>query len=252
MYPVVILVAMVGIGILMLIYVVPELAATFNDMQVELPLTTRIVIAVGQFVVRYVYLLPLIIIVLVIAVRAALKAKLGKNAYSKIVLKLPIIAPIIRNVNAAYTVRNLSSLISSGVSLPRALEITSGTLDNTCYKTALLEAKERVKKGEKFSEALQRYEEIYPATVIQMIAVGEETGETSSILANLADFYEAEVSETDKNLASVIEPILMIVIGGFVGFCSIYDTTIVFNNGLNRINPNESRAKSTLKDVESK
>ncbi len=220
-YPAVILTTMIGIGIMMLVYVVPQLAATFNDLKVELPLTTKIVIAIGQLLLRYLYLMPLILLALVAAVSAVLKTKRGKKAYDGAVLKLPIIAPIIRNVNAAYTVRNLSSLIASGVSLPRALEITAGTLGNTNYKAALMEIKERVKKGEKFSESLQRYEKIYPATVIQMIAVGEETGETSNILGKLADFYEAEVTEATKNLASVIEPVLMLVIGGLVGFFAV-------------------------------
>jgi type IV pilus assembly protein PilC len=146
---------------------------------------------------------------------------MGKKLYDQLMLSFPIISPIVKNINAAYTVRNLSSLIASGVSLPRALEITANTLDNHKYKRALIESEEKVKKGEKFSEALKKYEDIYPSTLIQMIAVGEETGETSVILSKLADFYENEVSEATKNLASVIEPVLMVFIGIVVGFFAV-------------------------------
>lgn len=220
-YPAVIICTMIGIGILMLIVVVPQLAATFRELKVDLPITTKIVIGLGDFMLKFWYLAVAAIVAAIFAFRLALKTKAGKKAYDYSTLRLPIFSPIIKNVNSAYTVRNLSSLIASGVSLPRALEITAGTLGNIYYRTALLEIKEKVKKGEKFSDALQRYDKIYPTTVIQMIAVGEETGETSGILIKLANFYENEVSEATRNLASVIEPVLMLLIGGVVGFFAI-------------------------------
>lgn len=103
----------------------------------------------------------------------------------------------------------------------RSLEIISGTLGNVHYKTAISDAVEKVKKGEKLSEALKNYQNVYPLTVIQMIAVGEETGETASVLKKLAEFYEEEVSNATQNLASVIEPVLMVVIGAVVGFFAV-------------------------------
>lgn len=220
-YPAVIICAMIGIGILMLIMVVPQLSATFKELNIELPLTTRIVIGLADFLVKKWYLFILIVIFIAFLFWQAMKTKIGKRILDDLILKIPIISPIVRKSNAAYTARTLSSLISAGVPIVRALEITAGTLGNIQYKTALQEAGEQVRKGGKLSEALRPFENIYSIMVIQMIAVGEETGETSSILAKLADFFEEEVGNATKNLASVIEPVLMLIIGAVVGFFAV-------------------------------
>jgi type IV pilus assembly protein PilC len=115
----------------------------------------------------------------------------------------------------------LSSLIAAGTPLPRSLEITAETLGNIYYKTAMTESAQRVRKGEKLSEILKLYSNIYPQTIIQMVAVGEETGETSEILAKLADFFEDEVTNATKNLTAVIEPVLMLIIGAAIGFFAV-------------------------------
>jgi len=150
-----------------------------------------------------------------------MRTKRGKAVIDALLLKLPIVSPIIRKTNAARTVRTLGSLIASGVPIVRGLEIVSGTLGNIYFKKAISEAAERVRKGEKLSEALKPYQDIYSLTVIQMIAVGEETGETSSILEKLADFFEEEVGRATENLAAVIEPVIMLIIGAAVGFFAI-------------------------------
>jgi type IV pilus assembly protein PilC len=220
-YPAVIISAMIGIGILMLVVVVPKLAETFEELGAELPITTKIVINFATFLSARWYLVIIFLFGLIFLFLQIVRTKAGKKLIDTFTLKLPIISPIIKNTNSAYTVRTLSSLISAGIALPRSLEITSGTLGNVYYKKALNEAAEKVRKGEKLSETLKPYNNIYPATVIQMISVGEETGETSGILAKLAEFYESEVSNSTKNLASVIEPVLMIIIGAAVGFFAI-------------------------------
>jgi type II secretory pathway component PulF len=220
-YPAVVILAMVGIGILMLIIVVPKLAETFNELGVELPITTRLVIAIGSFVANFWYLLPLIFLFFVFLLRAALKTKIGKFLIDTLVLKIPIVAPLIRKTNSAYTVRTLSSLIASGVPIVRSLEVISGTLGNIYYKRAIADAAEQVKKGSKLAEVLKRYENIYPILVIHMIEVGEETGETSNVLEKLADFFEEEVTNATRNLSAIIEPVVMIIIGAAVGFFAV-------------------------------
>jgi len=220
-YPAVIICAMIGIGILMLVTVVPQLAETFAELDIELPATTRFIIFLGNFLAQKWYLAIIFLIFLVFLSWQFLKTKLGKRMIDSITLKLPIISPIIKNTNSAYTVRTLSSLIAAGVPLPRTLEITARTLGNIYYQNALMEAAEKVRKGEKLSEALNPYENIYPLTVIQMVSVGEETGETSNVLTRLADFFEEEVANSTKNLASVIEPVLMLIIGAAVGFFAV-------------------------------
>lgn len=220
-YPTVILIAMLGVGILMLATVVPPLAATFKELKVDLPMTTRFVIAMGDFMSQYWWLVVGVIAAIIGIVARLLKTKAGKKLFDDLALKLPAISTIVRNVNSAYTLRNLSALVGAGVSLPRALEVASGTVGNCNYTVALLDIETRVKKGEKFSEAMKSYGYLYPATALQMIAVGEETGETSNILLKLAEFYENEVDEETKAIASIIEPILMVIIGAAVGFFAV-------------------------------
>ena len=118
-------------------------------------------------------------------------------------------------------VRTLGSLINSGVPFVTALEITSRVLGNINFREAIIKATEKVKKGKKLSESLHPYEGLFPSVVIQMIEVGEETGETSDILQKLAVFFEEEVTNATKNMASVVEPVLMLLIGGAVGFFAI-------------------------------
>jgi type IV pilus assembly protein PilC len=101
------------------------------------------------------------------------------------------------------------------------LEITANTLGNVFYKEVLFQASEKVQKGGKLSESLKPYQKIYPLTLISMIEVGEETGETSEVLSKIADFYESEVSDAARNLTSIIEPVLMLIIGAAVGFFAI-------------------------------
>ncbi len=221
LYPAVIVCAMIGIGILMLIVVVPQLAATFKELEIELPMTTKIVIGLGTFLSQKWYLLIIFLLFLILFFWYFQKIKIGKKILDFFTLKIPIISSIIKNSNSAYTLRSLSSLISAGVPLPRSLEITARILGNFYYKNVLIGAAEKVRKGAKLSETLRPYLNIYPLTVVQMIAVGEETGETSSILEKLADFYEEEVSNMTKNLVSVVEPVLMLIIGGAVGFFAV-------------------------------
>ena len=221
MYPTVIIITMIGIGVMMLIVVVPKLAQTFADLGMELPLTTKIVIALGTFLAEKWYLAILILIILIIISQVSLKRKEGKKILDALTLRLPIISPIVKKTNAAHTVRTLSSLITAGVPLLRSLEIVLDTLENFYFKEAISEAIKKIKKGEKLSQALRPYQNLYPLTVIQMIEVGEETGETSSILEKLGDFFEEEVSQVTKNLTAIIEPILMLIIGGVIGFFAI-------------------------------
>lgn len=220
-YPAVVISAMIGIGILMLVMVVPKLAETFKDLGIDLPLTTRVVIAIGNFMAERWYFGLLIIVAFIFLLRAFLRTKTGKKIIDGLSLKIPIIAPLLQKTNSAYTARTIGSLVTSGVSIVRALEITAGILGNVNFKQAMIDSAEKVRKGEKLSEALRAYENLYPPVVIQMIEVGEETGETSDILQKLADFFEEEVTSATKNISSVIEPVLMLLIGGAIGFFAV-------------------------------
>lgn len=221
MYPAVVILAMIGVGILMLIVVVPQLAAIFKELNIELPLTTRIVIGLGTFLSNFWYTLPFIILIWALVFRVLLASKPGKKAKDKALLNIPIIGQLIKQSNAAYITRTLGSLISAGVPFVQALEILARSVGNEYFKQAIIAASERTKKGEKLSGVLADYQTLFPATVVQMLQVGEETGQTADILQKLAEFYEEEVTNATKNIASVIEPILMLIIGATVGFFAV-------------------------------
>ncbi len=218
-YPAVILVAMSGIGLLMLVFVIPKLSQTFADLKVELPPTTKFVIGLGNFVSNSWYLIPFIFFAVFIIFKMAAKTKIGRWIIDSILLRVPVISDLIKKTNSAYTVRTLGSLIASGVPIIKSLELVADSLSNIFFKNAILDVVEKVKKGSKMGEAMKKYEgKIYSTLVIQMIEIGEETGKTAEILSKLADFFESEVSNATKNLSSIVEPVLMIVIGAVVGF----------------------------------
>lgn len=221
MYPAVILFAMSTIGVLMMVMVVPKLAGTFQDLGVELPITTKFIIALANFITTKWYLFIIFIIIFIFGIWISFKNKKVRKITDALLLRTPIFSPLIIKTNSARFSRTLSSLMGGGVSIVRSLEITSGVLGNFYFKEALIKASEQVGKGKKISDSLEEYKHIYPIMVLQMIKVGEETGETSSILAKLADFYEEEVTNSTKSLASIIEPVLMLVIGAAIGFFAV-------------------------------
>lgn len=221
MYPAVILVAMTGIGTLMMIFVVPNLAKVFNEMGVPLPLTTRIIIAIAQFGANYWYFFIAIVAGIIYSLVIFSRTKAGKNISDSLFLKMPLISPLTKKINSARFARTLSSLIEGGVPIIRSLEIVSGALPNHFYKDSLKSAIVNVQKGDTLSSSLEKYPELYPPLVTQMIAVGEETGMVADILKRLAIFFETEVSQTTKNMSVIIEPILMVIIGIAVGFFAI-------------------------------
>src|SRR3989344_358434 len=221
LYPSVVITAMIGIGVLMLIAVIPKLAETFEELGAELPLTTRVVIGLSRFLASYWFIVFPIVLVLLVLLFRFIQTGTGKRLFGQLLLHAPVFSGIVRKFNAALMTRTISSLIEAGVPLVRGLEITSKVVGNSFFEDSLKEAAVRVGKGSRLSEVLREYRSLYPVIVIQMVEVGEETGETGSILAKLAEFYEEEVTQVTKNLTSIIEPILMLIIGAAVGFFAV-------------------------------
>ncbi len=221
LYPAVIVVAMVIIAIIMLLYVVPVLSATFEELGVDLPMSTRAVIAVSDFLeTRTSLALGFFAAFLLLTAFTAHTVR-GRRFFSWATLRLPLIGPIAKNVNTARTARTLSSLLSAGVPLVETLIVTEEVLQNPYYKDALREAKEKVEKGDQLSEIFTRHEDIYPLLIAEMTAVGEETGKLGTMLLEIALFYESEVERETRDISQVIEPFLMIIIGAAVGFFAL-------------------------------
>lgn len=217
-YPLIILAVVGVIGTLMMIFVFPQLITFFDSLNAELPIYTKIIIWFGTFFLSYWYVVFLIGIIMAGIVWQFLKTKFGKRLLDTVLIKMPIISGLVKKNNSAIFIRSLSSLNASGVPLVRSLEIISGTVGSVYYKDAIFGSIDKIKKGEKLSSALKMHKDIFPFGAIEIIEVGEETGKSTVILKKLAEFYEDEVITIAENLSAVIEPVMILFLGGLVAF----------------------------------
>jgi type IV pilus assembly protein PilC len=231
MYPSIVIIILVIIGILMMIYVMPSITGTFEGLGTELPTTTKALIAVSNFMSNNALLTFALLGIFVGGNLTFFKSKIGKRVSSWIIPKLPVIGTMAKETNAARTARTLSSLLSSGVDVIRALNITEQVVQNYYYKEIIAEAAKRVEKGTALSEVFIEREDLYPILVGEMILVGEETGGIAKMLQELAVFYENEVQQKTKDLSTIIEPILMVFIGGVVGFFALAVIAPIYSIG---------------------
>jgi type IV pilus assembly protein PilC len=221
MYPSIILAAIFIIGILMFIYVVPTLTKTFKELGTELPASTKLVIGISDLISNHLILLILGIATVVGLVLLAIKLPKTKRAIDWLIIRLPVVGTIVQEMNAARTTRTMSSLLSSGVTISRAIAITKEVLQNVHYKKVLEQVEIVVQKGIPISSVFKAETKLYPVMVGEMIEVGEETGKLGDMLLDVALFYEGEVDAKTKDLSTIIEPVLMIFIGVAVGFFAV-------------------------------
>lgn len=216
-YPSIIIFAIILIGILMLIYVVPTLSSTFASLGTQLPLATRVIVAASNFMVHNVVVVFITVAAVIFGGLTFLKSKIGGKTLLFVGLRLPVIGELIRETFSARAARTLSSLLSSGVEMLTAISITGEVVGENVFGKVLVDAQELVKKGEPLSKAFENNKKLYPIFFSEMIAVGEETGKVASMLEQVAIFYEVDVDNRTKDLSTIIEPILMLFIGVFVG-----------------------------------
>ena len=220
-YPGVILFAMFIIAILMLMFVVPTLTQTFDGLDLELPLSTRSLIWASNAMQHNTVITFSAILIFIALVITFFKSRVGQRFVDFATLRIPIVKGIKRELNSARTARTLSSLLKSGVDFAAAIGITEEVLQSRYYKKALVDAQEIVVKGGNISEVFAKHSYIYPLYVAEMAAVGEETGKVADMLYEVAIFYEEEVQRKTKDMSTVIEPFLMIMIGTGVGFFAL-------------------------------
>lgn len=211
-YPLFILLALIGVAILMIVMVVPQLKSLFEESGLSLPWTTRLLIGVSNFFRDYWYLALLIILGAVFAFRFWISTTSGRKEWDRIKLKIPIFGNLALKIYMARFTRTLSTLIAGGLSILEALQITAEAVGNTVYQEGIEEAARKVETGSGLGVALRRNKN-FPLMVSQMIEVGEKTGNVDEILSRLADFFESEVDAMTKALSSLLEPILMIIMG---------------------------------------
>ena len=221
-YPTVIVSVMAVIGVLLMVYMVPTLTETFKGLEIELPLPTRVIIAISDFLRVNIILVLVAVVAVIFGFFSGLKTKKGKYVLDFIILHFPMIKTMAKEVNAARTARTLASLISSGVDIVAAIGITSNVIQNHYFKNLLDDAAKQVEVGELLSSSLSNSKGgLYPIFVSEMLAVGEETGKMTEMLDNVATYYENEVDQKTKDLSTIIEPVLMVFIGIAVGIFAI-------------------------------
>lgn len=221
MYPAIILILMVGIGIAMMLYVVPTLTATFKELDADLPASTQLIITVSDGLSAHPILYILGIIGAVVFLAWAARTRAGKRGLEFLIMHMPVIKIITQQANSARMSRTLSSLLSSGVDVVSAITITRDVMQNSYYKDVLAEAETEIQKGAQISDVFEKHQKIYPPMVTEMVSVGEETGKLPDMFQQIATFFEAEVDQKTKDLSTIIEPILMVVIGAAVGFFAV-------------------------------
>ncbi|NCS32416.1 type II secretion system F family protein [bacterium] len=216
-YPAIILMVMVGVLAVMFLFVIPQLAALYADLDAELPFMTQMLINMSDFFVTYWWLALAIIVGTIWGLkRMARNDEVARNL-AEAYLKAPVFGKLTTEVQLASFTRTLAMLLRSGIPLLEALDIAKGTLSNKLFQEALDECSKMVEKGKPLSVAIRSYP-LFPPLLGEMLAVGEQTGKVDEVLAKIATYFENNASQKADNLASAIEPIVMVVLGVMIGF----------------------------------
>ncbi len=228
-YPSVIIGAMVIIGVLMSIFVLPKLTSIFKEFETDLPFMTRVVMAVADFMSANAVVTILGMVGIVVGGFFGLRTQIGQRYFDLFLLHFPVISGIVKKINLARFSRILSSLLKSGIPIVQALEVASESISSIPYREVVANAAKEVKLGTSLTDALGKDNSLFPILVVQMLQVGEESGTVEDILEQLAVHYEEQVDTTLRNLSSIIEPLLLLVIGGVVGILAIALISPIYN-----------------------
>ena len=216
-YPAFILGAFVIVGVVMLIFVIPNITLILVESGQKLPLVTRILIGTSDFTKKWGWIVFIILGAMIYFIRASIKkSPEWRYAYDGLKLRFPIFGELLKKIYLARFSETLSTLSSAGIAISQSLEITADVVGNSVYKRIILEADEAVRKGSNISMVFARYPEILPM-VTQMISIGEQTGKLDSILKQISAFFTEEVNRAFDNIVNLIEPILIVVLGAGVG-----------------------------------
>lgn len=215
-YPVFVVLALVVVGILMFKFVLPKLTAVLEEQGGELPSISVWLIAFTKFFDKFWWVVLLVLGLVILFIRFYVSTKQGRHQWDRAKIKIPIIGDIFQKIYLARFARNLSTLVMGGIPIIKALQIIADVVNNVIYKEIILDAVKKVSSGKSVSESLSGNPE-FPNIVIQMVRVGEQTAELDEILAKMASFYEKEVDTKVATLTTLLEPIIMIVLGLGVG-----------------------------------
>lgn len=217
-YPVVVLVIALGVTYFLLTGIVPQFATILDQLGGELPVITRALIAISDFLRYQWWLLFGIIALLVVGFIFYYRTNNGRHVIDRLALRMPVFGPLVQKSAIASFSNTFGLLLRSGVNIIESIDITKGTAGNVIVEDVLEETKEAVQRGEQISNTLTRYPNVFPPLVSSMIAIGEETGAVDSMLEKIAQFYEREVDEAVSSLTAALEPMLIVFLGVIVGF----------------------------------
>lgn len=215
-YPMVLIFASIAIVAILMVFVVPKLVKVFSQSKNELPWITKLIIGVSNFLTGNIYLICGILIIIGIFIFYFRSASFFQKAVSKVIFKIPMVSGLYQKIILARFARILGTLLASGVTILKALDISSAAIGRNRYFNTIKNIKAEVMRGVSLGNAFRHQGEAFPYMFSGMVNVGEKTGKTDSILIDLADFYEEEVNNSLKNLVSLIEPILLLVMGAVV------------------------------------
>ena len=216
LYPILIVVVVIGVLIMMMFFVIPSMTKVLLETGQELPLITKAVIALSSFLRSWGWLVFLFVSGGLVFLSRYFKTVEGKKFKDKYLLKIPMVGSFLKMIYISRFAENLSTLISGGLPIVSALEITGEIVGNDVYQTILFKVRDEVKKGEKISSVLTKHSTEFPPILTQMVSVGEKTGTLDESLMSLVDFYRKEVERSIDNLLSVLEPVMVIFLGGIV------------------------------------
>ncbi|HOM71170.1 MAG TPA: type II secretion system F family protein [Armatimonadota bacterium] len=220
-YPCIVMIVAIAIVLLLVTFILPKFMDLFVDLGVkDYPAPTKMLMAFSNFLTSRWYIMLIGTIAFVIAFRLFVRTKVGRRTYDRIKLKAPVFGKLNHKIVLARFSRTLGTLLASGVPILQALETVAGTVSNEIVADAVMEARARIREGDRIGDPLQRCK-LFPPMVVQMISIGEESGALDPMLAKVADFYEAEVDAALASLTSAIEPVMIVFLGCAVGFIVI-------------------------------
>lgn len=221
LYPIIVLIGTVVLGGGISIFILPQLTNFFKGLNVELPLQTKILLAVVNFIMSYgIVVFPVLIITLTL-IFFILRLKPIISHWHGFLLHIPIFGSFSRNASLAYFCHNLGVMLKNGIPITEAIVISADSLGNYAYRESLREMEKEVIKGKSLSSSLEKHQNLYPQMLVKMIEVGETSGNLEENLLYLGDFFEKETDNMSKNLPTILEPVLLIIIAFFVGFVAL-------------------------------
>jgi len=204
----------------MMFVLVPSMSDIYKDFGAELPIITRIIMTASDILLDYWWAVIVVVLVLYVGFRYLKSTEKGRKTIDKLIIKIPIIGKLVSKTQIAQFTRILSLLLGSGLSIVKALELTGQSLSNSIFRDVVMEAKEEVEKGGPLALPIAR-SEYFPLLVSSMISVGEETGEIDAVLEKVSEYYKEEVDTATSNLSTVLEPLMLVIMGVAVGFIAL-------------------------------